>query len=132
MPDLRGQFFAGPPVLSADDIARLTIALPIQGILDALAGSNWDGSPVATVTINTSVDGTCPTDGKFALWGGLANGGIGIPAVKLWEGVAKGTTLHIGNIMGQQFTFPSGKLNSEYASQLPFEVSYSRAGVLIK
>jgi len=131
MPDLRGQFFAGQPVLSADDIARLTITSPIQGILDKLASNNWDGSPVATVTINTSVDGTRPADGRFALWGNLANGDIGIPAVKLWEGVAKGTTLHIGNIVGQQFTFPSGQLNSEYASQLPFEVSYSRAGTII-
>jgi len=131
MPELRGQYFAGPTDLPAAALNKLTIAAPLHSILDALAADNWDGAPVATVTINTSVDGTRPADGKFALWGNLANGDIGIPAVKLWEGVAKGTTLHIGNIMGQQFTFPSGQLNSEYASQLPFEVSYSRAGTLI-
>jgi len=131
MPDLRGQFFAGPAALSEDTLARLTIASPIQGVLDALANSNWNGAPVATVTINTSVDGTRTTDGRFALWGDLAGGDINIPAVKLWEGVPKGTTLQVANLVGQQFTFPSGQLNSEFASQLPFDVSYARAGAPI-
>jgi len=74
------------------------------------------------------VDGSRPTDGKFALWGDLAGAAVQFPAVKLWEQVPKGTTLHVGNIMGQQFEFPSGQLNSEYAGQLPFDISYSRGG----
>jgi len=128
MPELRAQYFSGPTEIPADMLSRLTIASPTQGILDALARDNWNGSPVATVTISTSADGSRPTDGRFSLWGDLAGANIDIPAVKLWDQVAKGTTLHIRNMVGQHFNFISGQLHSEFADQLPFEVSYSRAG----
>jgi len=128
MPDLRAQFFSGPIHMAEGTVAKLLTASPMQGILDALARDNWDGNPVATVTVSTTADGSRVADGKFALWGDLAGAAVEVPAVKLWEGAAKGTVLHIRNIMGQQFNFASGQLNSEYVDQLPFDIGYSRAG----
>jgi len=75
-----------------------------------------------------TADGCRIASSHFALWGDIAGHVIEVPACKLWEGVTKGTVLHIRDLKGSAFTFPGGQLHSNFVDQASIDVSYSRAG----
>jgi len=132
MPDLKNQFFSGPTHLIPQRSHQITTNAFGAGLHDTIIGGGWDGlTPTVTITLNVTADGCRVASSHFALWGDLAGNTIEVPACKLWEGVAKGTTLHIRNLKGNAFTFPGGQLHSNFVDQSSLEVSYSRAGQLI-
>jgi len=129
MPDLKNQFFNGPTHLLPQRRQQLITNAFGAGLADTIIGDGWDGrAPTATITLNVSADGCRVTSSHFALWGDLAGNNIEVPACKLWEGVTKGTVLHIRDLKGSAFTFPGGQLHSNFLDQASIDVSYSRAG----
>jgi len=129
MPDLKAQFFGGPTHILPQRRQQMTTATFGSGLFNTIIGDGWDGQqPLATVTLNTTADGCRISGSHFGLWGDLAGNAVELPACKLWEGVAKGTTLSLRNIKGSAFSFPGGQLHSNFADQAEFEITYSRGG----
>jgi len=129
MPDLKAQFFSGPTHILPQRRQQMATNTFGAGMFDTIVGDGWDGQqPIATITLNSTADGSRINGSFFGLWGDLSGNSVEVPACKLWEGVTKGTVLSIRNIKGHAFTFPGGQLHSNFMDQSCFEVAYSRGG----
>jgi len=126
MPELKNNFFTGGGDLPPELLKQLSALSPGDGVLDTLRALNWDGSPVATVCLTISPDGTRVASGAFAICGTLSQQTITLPAGKLWEGVARGTTLRIRNLQGHNFRFSGGLLHSEYLDSNELDCAFSK------
>ncbi len=128
MPDLNPEFFRNPGELPADTHRSLTTPSHGLGMRDTLVSLGWKGDPIATVCLSLSTDGSRAANGWFNLWGNLSIDPIEVPATKLWDNTQRGTTILISNIQGQQFTFSSGQLQSEYIDNDAFDMTVTKSG----
>jgi len=126
MPELKSAFFTGGGDLPADLVNQLVTASPGEAVGDTLHNLGWDGTAVATVCLITSTDGARVANGSFAIWGKLSEEVVTVPASKLWEGTARGTTLHIRDLTGQLFRFSGGQLHSEHLDSANLDCNFAK------
>jgi len=127
MPELKNSFFTGSGDLPLELLQQLTTNSPTTGVHTTLERLGWDGSPVAAVCLTTSTDGLRVNTASFALWGVLSADTITVPASKLWDGVARGTTLHIRNLSGQHFRFSGGQMHSDFLDSDRVDFNFTRS-----
>jgi len=128
MPDLKDCFFEGDGDLPDNRRRFLTTPSAGTGLRPILEAYGWDGGRIATICLSTTNDGTRVSSATFAVWGPLSADNIEVPATKLWEGVPRGTNLHIRNLQGELFRFSGGLLQSEHLDSVKVEHSFSKGG----
>jgi len=131
MPDLKSVFFAGSGNLPEGRRKELFTPSTGAGLHPILEAAGWDGSRIATVCLTTTADGSRVANATFGVWGILSEDAIEVPATKLWEGVTRGTTLHIRNLTGQLFRFSGGQMQSEHLDSSNIDHNFSRGGNVI-
>lgn len=113
MPDMDSAFFRGNDEAAEGDLANAEVANLTNAVDDVLRSQLWDGSGVACVGLNLSIDNLRVDHGRFLLRG-LEQKIMKLPCNKIWVTADSSTSIAVSLPPLNRFTFNDGGLWSDY------------------